>query len=59
MPDGNPEPLDRVAEMVDQLIDQVIGLLVLAIVIPLMAYKTRWVKPGDEVEPPAEGENDA
>ena len=29
MPDGNPEPLDRVAEMVDQLIDQVIGLLVL------------------------------
>ena len=37
---------------------QVIGLLVLAIVIPMMAYRTRWVKPRDEVEPPAEKEND-
>ena len=32
---------------------QVIGLVVLAIVIPLLAYRTRWVKPGEEVEKPA------
>jgi len=36
---------------------QVISLLVLAIAVPLLAYRTRWVKTGDEVEQ-ASGEED-
>ncbi len=38
---------------------QVIGLVVLAIVIPLLAYRTRWVKPAEEVENPAGEDEEA